>query len=89
MGLRVAGQAFAGEDRGPLLEGHVRGNDGGAALVALAEDLEQQLAAAEAEPGKMDERSLAEVLHQSPNVNAGEARQRVDRLLDRLDEAKQ
>ena len=39
-----AGEALAGEDRGPFLERQVRGHDGGAVLVAPAEDVEQQLA---------------------------------------------
>ena len=39
-----AGEALAGEDRGPFLEGQVRGDDGGAVLVAPAEDVEQELA---------------------------------------------
>ena len=40
-----AGEALAGEDRGPFLEGQVGGDDGGAVFVAPAEDIEQQLAA--------------------------------------------
>ena len=36
-----AGQALGGEHAGPLIEGQIAGDDGGAALVALAEDLEQ------------------------------------------------
>ena len=40
-----AGEALAGKDRGPFLEGQVRGDDGGAVLVAPAEDVEQELAA--------------------------------------------
>ncbi len=40
-----AGQALGGEDAGPLVEGQVAGDDNRAALVALAEDLEQQLGA--------------------------------------------
>ena len=39
-----AGEALAGEDGGPFLEGQVRGDDCGAAFVAPAEDVEQQLA---------------------------------------------
>ena len=39
-----AGEAFAGEDRGPFLEGQVGGDDGGAVLVAPAEDVEEQFA---------------------------------------------
>ena len=39
-----AGQPLAGEHRGPFLEGQVRGHDGGAVLVAPAEDVEQALA---------------------------------------------
>ena len=39
-----AGEALAGEHRRPFLEGQVRGDDGGAVLVAPAEDVEQQLA---------------------------------------------
>jgi len=41
-----AGEALAGEDRGPYLEGQVGGDDGGAVLVAPAEDVEQELASA-------------------------------------------
>ena len=40
-----AGEALAGEDGGPFLEGQVGGDDGGAVLVAPAEDVEQELAA--------------------------------------------
>ena len=40
-----ASEAFAGEHRGPFLEGQVGGYDGGAVLVAPAEDVEQELAA--------------------------------------------
>ena len=40
-----AGEALAGEDRSPFLEGQVGGDDGGAVLVALAEHVEQQLTA--------------------------------------------
>src|ERR1700675_1195293 len=40
------GQALGGEHAGPLVEGQIAGDDDGAALVALAEDLEQQLGAA-------------------------------------------
>ncbi len=39
-----AGEALAGEDRGPFLERQVRGDHGGAVFVALAEDVEQELA---------------------------------------------
>ena len=39
-----AGEALAGEDRRPFLEGQVGGHDGGAVLVAPAEDVEQQFA---------------------------------------------
>ena len=39
------GEAFGGEHAGPLVEGQVAGDDNRAALVALAEDLEQQLGA--------------------------------------------
>ena len=41
---QCAGEALAGEDRGPFLEGQVRGHDGCAVFVAAAEDIEQQLA---------------------------------------------
>ena len=41
-----AGEALAGEDRGPFLEGQVQGDDCGAVFVAAAEDVEQQLASA-------------------------------------------
>ena len=40
-----ASEALGGEHTGPLIEGQVAGNDNRAALVALAEDLEQQLGA--------------------------------------------
>src|SRR5882757_4552041 len=39
------GQPLGPEHAGPLVERQIAGDDGGAALVALAEDLEQQLAA--------------------------------------------
>src|ERR1019366_7034825 len=40
-----ASGALGGEHAGPLVEGQVAGDDNRAALVALAEDLEQQLCA--------------------------------------------
>src|ERR1035437_879866 len=40
-----ASEALGGEHAGPLVEGQVAGEDDRAALVALAEDLEQQLGA--------------------------------------------
>ena len=40
-----AGKALGSEHRGPLVERQVAGDDDRAALVALAEDLEQQLGA--------------------------------------------
>ena len=40
-----ASETFGGEHAGPLVERQVAGDDGGAALVALAEHLEQQLGA--------------------------------------------
>ena len=40
-----AGQALGTEHPGPLIEGQVAGDDDRTALVALAEDLEQQLGA--------------------------------------------
>ena len=40
-----AGEPFGAEDLGPFLEGQVRGYQGRAALVALAEHLEEQLGA--------------------------------------------
>jgi hypothetical protein len=40
-----AGEPFGAEDLGPFLEGQVRGDQGRAALVALAEHLEEQLGA--------------------------------------------
>jgi hypothetical protein len=43
------GQPLGGEHAGPLVEGQIAGDDGGAALVALAEDLEQQLGTARRE----------------------------------------
>src|SRR5258708_8260912 len=39
------GQPLRPEHAGPLVEWQIAGNDGGAALIALAEDLEQELAA--------------------------------------------
>src|SRR5713226_4355515 len=39
------GQPLGSEHAGPLVEWQIAGDDGGAALVALAEDLEQQLGA--------------------------------------------
>ena len=39
-----AGEALAGDDGGPILEGQVRGDDCGAVLVAPAEDVGQKLA---------------------------------------------
>src|SRR6266850_2498136 len=39
------GQPLGPEHAGPLVEWQIAGDDGGAALVALAEDLEQQLGA--------------------------------------------
>ncbi len=49
------GQAFGGEHLGPLIEGKVAGQQGGAALVALAEHLEQQFGS------RLRERHEAEV----------------------------
>src|SRR5699024_11225541 len=40
-----AGQALLAEGRRPLVEGQVRGDDGGGALVPLADQLEEQLCA--------------------------------------------
>ena len=40
-----ASEALGGEHAGPLVEGQVAGDDNRAALVALTEDLEQQLGA--------------------------------------------
>ena len=39
------GQPLGPEHAGPLVERQIAGDDGGAALVALTEDLEQQLGA--------------------------------------------
>ena len=39
-----AGEAFRTEHLGPLIEGQVGGDQDGAALVALAEDLEEEFA---------------------------------------------
>ena len=41
---RRAGEVLAGEDRGSFMEGQVQGNDGGAVLVAPAEDVKQEFA---------------------------------------------
>ena len=38
-----AGEALAGEDGGPFLEGQVRGDDCGAVFVAPAEDVERDI----------------------------------------------
>ncbi len=43
------GQAFGAEHLGPLIEGKIAGQQDGAALVALAEHLEQQFGACFAE----------------------------------------
>ena len=40
-----ASQALGGKHAGPLVEGQVAGDDNRAALIALTEDLEQQLGA--------------------------------------------
>ena len=40
-----AGEALGAEHTGPLVEGQVAGNDDRAALIAPAEDLEQELRA--------------------------------------------
>ena len=40
-----SGQSFRAEDFGPFLEGQVAGHQGGSALIALAEHLEEQLGA--------------------------------------------
>src|SRR3546814_11540694 len=40
-----AGEAFGSDDLGPLIEGQVCGDEGGAALVALGEDLEEEFGA--------------------------------------------
>ena len=37
-----AGEAFRSEDLGPFFEGEIGGNQDGAPLAALAEDLEEQ-----------------------------------------------
>ena len=42
---QCAGQAFRAKHRSPLVEWQVRGDDGGATFVALAERLEQQFGA--------------------------------------------
>ena len=38
--------AIAVEDRGPLFEGFIRGNNDGSAFVSLADDLEKQVGSA-------------------------------------------
>ena len=38
-----AGEPFRAEDIGPLIEGQVGSHNGGPALIALAEDIEEQL----------------------------------------------
>src|SRR5471030_880426 len=40
-----AGEPLGAEDAGPFVERQIAGDDGGAALVSLAEDLEQELRA--------------------------------------------
>ena len=47
-----AGEAFRAEDLGSLVEGQIGGHHDGAPLVALAEDLEEQLRAG---PGQWNE----------------------------------
>ena len=39
------GQALGAEHLGPLVEGQIAGHQGGATLVALAEDLEEEFGA--------------------------------------------
>ena len=46
-----AGEALGGEDAGPFVEGKIASDDGGTALVALAEDLEEQLGAGRRQRG--------------------------------------
>ena len=60
-----AGQALGGEHAGPLVERQIAGDDGGAALVALGEHLEQQLGAG------LGERHIAEFVDDQQLV-AGE-----------------
>ena len=60
-----AGQPLGGEHAGPLVERQVAGDDGGAALVALAEHLEQQFGAG------LGERHVAEFVDDQQLV-AGE-----------------
>ena len=47
-----AGEALRAEDLGPLVEGEIGGDQDGAPLVALAEDLEEQFRPG---PGQWDE----------------------------------
>ena len=47
-----SGEPFRAEDLGPFVEGQVGGHQDGAPLVALAEDLEEQLGTG---PGQWDE----------------------------------
>jgi len=52
---------------------------------ATSAALDEQMAAAEHAPGGAADRALAELLTQSPETNAEEAAQRIDRLVSRLD----
>ena len=51
-----AGEAFGAEDLGPFVEGEIRGHERGRLLVALGEDLEQQLG------GGLRQRDVAELV---------------------------
>jgi len=51
---QCAGQPFGAEGLGPLVEGQVAGDERCAALVALAEDLEEQLGAGLGERNKAE-----------------------------------
>jgi WD40 repeat protein/GTPase SAR1 family protein len=52
---------------------------------ATSAALDEHMAEAEAAPGSAADRSLAELLSQSPEANEEEARHRIDRLVSRLD----
>lgn len=52
---------------------------------ATSAALDEHMADAERSPGAAADRSLAELLAQSPEANEAEARQRIDRLVSRLD----
>ena len=61
-----SGEAFRAEDLSPLVEGQVGGDQDGALLVALAEDLEEQFRAGS---GKGDEAQLVDDQQVEPRAS--------------------